>query len=83
MFRDELKKKLNIKDEILPFVLTLFGKGKAVVSGVKNVVFADSNQLKLRVSGGSLRLSGSGLEIAEMGEGDVYVKGDISGVEFE
>ncbi len=83
MFKEEVKKKLDIKNAILPFVLTLFGKNKAVVSGVKNIIFADSNKLKLRISDGLLRIEGSDIEIVEMGGGDLYVKGDITGVGFE
>lgn len=83
MFKDEIKKKLDIKNEIMPFTLTMLSRAKMMISGVKNVLLSSENALKFRISGGSLTVLGQDLQIAEIGGGDVYVKGYIEGVQFE
>ncbi len=83
MFKNEIKKKLDIKSEILPFTLTMLSRSKMMISGVKNVLLSSDSALKFRLSSGILTVNGSDLQIVEIGGGDVYVKGVVGGVQFE
>lgn len=83
VFKDEMKKKMSIKNEVLPFTLTMLSRSKMMLSGVKNVMLSNDNALKFRLSGGSLTVSGENLQIIEIGGGDVYIHGIIGGVQFE
>ena len=83
MFKNELKKKLDIKTEVLPFTLTMLSRSKMMISGVKNVLLSNESSLKFRLHSGSLTVNGTELQIVEIGGGDVYVKGAIGGVQFE
>lgn len=82
MFKDEIKRKLDVKSEVLPFVVTMTD-GKTVISGVKKVMSAKEDAFAVRVQSCVLKISGNGLQIAEMGGGDVYIKGEVTGVEIE
>ena len=83
VFKDEMIKKLNVKREVLPFTLTMLSRSKMMISGVKNVLSSSEKSLKFRLASGSLTVSGDGLQIVEIGGGDVYVKGLVEGVQFE
>ena len=83
MFKDEIAKKLNVKKDIMPFTLTMLSRSKMMISGVKNVLSSTDSALRFRLASGSLKVSGEELKIVEIGGGDVYVKGRISGVQFE
>ncbi len=83
MFKNEIKAKFRLKDELFPFALNMLGRGKLVVSGVKRVVEANEEFLKIRVGNENLIVEGKGLSIAEIGGGDVYVEGEIQSVAFE
>lgn len=83
MYVDEIKEKLKLEDGNLPFVCTLLGSGNIVVSGVKNVVLTTQNEVKIKVKKGILRVVGEGLWVVQMGGGDMFLKGDISGVEIQ
>ena len=83
MFKDEIMEKLNIKREMFPFTLTMLSRSKVVISGVKNVLSSTEKALKFRLASGSLTVSGEDLQIVEIGGGDVYIKGLVSGVQFE
>ena len=83
MFKDEIMEKLNIKREVFPFTLTMLSRSKVVISGVKNVLSSSEKALKFRLASGSLTVSGDGLQIVEIGGGDVYIKGLVAGVQFE
>ncbi len=78
-----MKRKLDIKSEILPFALTMMSRSKMMISGVKNVMLSDDTQLKFRLANGTVTVVGEKMQIVEIGGGDVYVKGFISGVQFE
>ena len=78
-----MKRKLDIKNEILPFALTMLSRNKMTISGVKSVMLSNETGLKFRLVGGVLTVEGSGLQIVEIGGGDVYVKGEIGGLHFE
>lgn len=83
VFKDEIIKKLNVKSEALPFTLTMLSRSKMMISGVKSVLSSTEKAMKFRLAVGSLTVSGDALQIAEIGGGDVYVKGLVEGVQFE
>ncbi len=83
MFKNEIKAKFRLKDELFPFALNMLGRGKLVVSGVKRVVEASEEFLKIRIGNEDLIVAGTGLSIAEIGGGDVYVEGEIQSIVFE
>lgn len=75
--------KLNIKNEVLPFTLTMLSRSKMMLSGVKTVLLSSERQLKFRLNSGGLTVDGEGLQIVEIGGGDVYIKGLIGGLQFD
>lgn len=75
--------KFSIKDEMFPFALNMLGRGKAVVSGVKRIISANEELIVLKISGGSMRLSGENLLIKEIGGEDLYAVGKIKEICFE
>ena len=83
MFKNEIKAKFRLKDELFPFALNMLGRGKLVVSGVKRVVEANEKNIKIRVENEYLDIAGVGLFIAEIGGGAVYVEGKIESIAFE
>ena len=83
MFKNEIKAKFRLKDELFPFALNMLGRSKLVVSGVKRVVEANEKNIKIRVENEYLDIAGVGLFIAEIGGGDVYVEGKIESIAFE
>ena len=83
VFKDEVKRKLDIKSEIMPFTLTMLSRSKLIISGVKSVMLSNESQLKFRLTSGIIAVSGEGLQIVEIGGGDAYIKGYIGGVTFE
>lgn len=83
MFKDEIKRKLNVKDEMFPFALNMLGRHKLVVSGVKRVNEATANELKIKVGSDVLTITGKELSIAEIGGGDVYVEGEVESIAFK
>ena len=83
VFKDEVKRKLDIKSEIMPFTLTMLSRSKLIISGVKSVMLSNESQLKFRLTSGIATVSGEDLQIVEIGGGDVYIKGYIGGVSFE
>ncbi len=83
MFKDEIKRKLDIKNEIFPFTLTMLSRSKVIISGVKSVLSSSAEALKLRLNAGVVTLYGENLQIVEIGGGDAYVKGLVGGMSFE
>lgn len=83
VFKDEIKRKLDIKSELLPFTLTMLSRSKLMISGVKSVMLFSDEQLKFRLTSGVVLIDGEELQIVEIGGGDVYVKGLIKEVHFE
>lgn len=82
MFFDELKLKLNLED-VVHFSVTILGRNAVVIEGVKNVVFSNENQLKTRVKKCVVSVSGEGLKIKEIGDGNILISGVINGVQYE
>ncbi len=78
-----MKRKLNIKDEIFPFTLTLLARNKLCISGVKNILLSGDETLRFRLPSGKLEVHGRSLFIREIGGGDVYIEGEIGGIQFE
>lgn len=82
MFIDEIKGKLNgVRNAA--FSVTLIGRGDVCVSGIKNVLSISTEEIKMRLAGGSVAVSGEELVIVEIGGGDALIKGRIGGVSFE
>ena len=82
MFFDELKLKLNLED-VVHFSVPILGRNAVVIEGVKNVVFSNENQLKARVKKCVVSVSGEGLKIKEIGDGNILISGVINGVQYE
>lgn len=83
MFKDEIKRKLNIKEAVLPFTLTLAGRDKVIINGVKTVLLSTPIRVRLRLGEGIAELRGDNLSIVEIGGDDVYVKGGVNEIVFE
>lgn len=83
MFVDEIAKKLKLDGSFPPFVITVLGRDKLVVSGVKNVILSTQNEVKVKAKNAVLRVVGEGLNLLEMGGGDLYLEGEIASVEIE
>lgn len=83
MFVDEVKRKFKIKNGGVPFTLTLLGRDKAAVSGVKSVLLSNAETLRFKLAAGNLTLNGRALKLVELGGGDAYVSGEIDSVEFD
>lgn len=83
MFKDEIKQKLNIKGELMPFCMTMICRNKMMVSGIKSVISSSQTHMRLRLNGEILNISGDDMQIVQIGGGDVYIKGEIRSVEFE
>lgn len=82
MFIDEVKKKFNVAGA-LQFSLNMLSFDKLVASGVKSVISMSEGEIKLRLFSGTLKISGEGLSVVAICEGDVYIKGKIGGLSFE
>ncbi len=67
----------------MPFTLAMLSRDKLVISGIKSVLSVDEGLVRLRLAGAKVAVSGKDLTIAEIGGGDVYIKGRIGGVNFE
>lgn len=83
MFVSEMLQKLSADGSAAPFVVTLLGRSAAAVSGIRRVLSVEKKEIKLAVRGGSVSVTGVGLMIAEIGGGDVYIKGEIAAVTAE
>ncbi len=83
MFIDELKSKLDFKSELLPFTLNMLSRKKLVISGVKRILYSSDTRLKLSLIGDVVTIDGEGLNLLQIGGGDVYVAGLIGGIGFE
>ena len=83
MFVDEIKGKLGLSGGAPSFCATLIGRVGVYVSGVKTVILCGQNEIKLSVKGGALEIVGEGLKIREIGGGDVFVEGEVNGVEIK
>ena len=74
---------MNIKDGVFPFTATMLARRKLAVSGVKSVLAYSCSQIRLRLTGETLNITGDELKIEEIGGGDVFVTGEIGGLQFE
>ncbi len=83
MFKDEIREKLAPAGELFAFSVCMLSRDKLVVSGVKNVLFADSTSVTLKLHGETLSIEGEGLKIAEIGGGDIFITGHMGGLHFE
>ena len=62
-------------DAFVPYTVTLFGDGGVALSGIKGVVFSSDTEVRVRL--------GEELIIAQIGGGDIFVRGAVKGVEFD
>ncbi len=83
MFKDEIEMKFNLAKGSFAFSLTMMGRDRLIVSGVKSVIFASNECVKFRLKSEILTLVGEALQLKEIGGGDVYVKGGVASVNFE
>lgn len=83
MFFDDVVSKLKADRATAPFVVTLPGSAGAEISGVKRVIFFSSDEVRLAAGKSVLCVRGEGLDIAEMGGGDVLVRGKVKGVDID
>lgn len=82
MFVDELKLKLNIED-LCSFSVTVLDNKYVAFEGVKNVVYSSDESVKMRVKKHLISVSGKGLKIVEIGNGNALISGEIVGVQYE
>ena len=82
MFVEEVLAKLNLKEDA-SFVVTVIGERGGVVSGVKTVLLSVPNRIIVRVKGRDVQIDGDGLSVKQMGGGDVYIAGEIKGIEIK
>ena len=83
MFFDDVVSKLRADSATAPFVVTVLGDAGAGISGVKRVIFFSRDEVRLAVGKGALCVRGEELDIAEMGGGDVLVRGKVKGVDID
>ena len=83
MFPDEALSKLKLEEPFLPFVITLLGRAGVSISGVKEILYISFDEIKVGLRKNFLLVKGEGLEVAEIGGGDVLLKGKVSEVTFD
>ena len=83
MFWDEVIGKLRTDAALASFSVTVLGRAGVAVSGVKGVVYSSDEEVRVRLRGGALTVRGEELVIAEIGGGDVLVRGKVKGVELD
>ena len=83
MFWDETLAKLKTDAALMPFTVTVLGNTGVAAAGVKRVLSASADEVKMSVKGCVLTVRGEKLVIAEMGGGDILVRGRVTGVGFE
>lgn len=83
MFLKEALEKLKIDDAFVPYTVTLFGDGGVALSGIKGIVFASDAEVRVRLGRRTLTVRGEELNIAQIGGGDIFVRGAVKGVEFD
>ncbi len=83
MFFDDVISKLRADSAAAPFVVTVLGDAGAGISGVKRVIFFSRDEVRLAAGKSVLCVRGDELDIAEMGGGDVLVRGKVKGVDID
>lgn len=70
--------------EIAPYThrITLFGKSGALISGVKKIIVYSESRVEFLIKGCVLIISGESIKIIKYGEGEVALKGKITGVSY-
>lgn len=84
MFFDEIGRMLNMASPelVLPRV-TLIGRGAVCVEGHKGIMLFNGAEVRLRVAGGSLKVTGEELTVKNLSTDGALVSGKISAVEYE
>ena len=83
MFKDEIKRKLNVAGDIFPFTLNMLSRKKTVICGIKRVVSTSDTHIKMRLDSGNMSIDGENLHILEIGGGDMFLEGQVDRIEFE
>ena len=83
MFKDEIKRKLNVAGDIFPFTLNMLSRKKTVICGIKRVVSTSDTHIKMRLDSGNMSIDGENLHILEIGGGDMFLEGQVDKIEFE
>ena len=70
--------------EIVPYShrVTLLGKSGAIIEGVKKITVYSEKRVEFLIKGCILIISGENLKIIKYGEGEVTLKGKITGVSY-
>lgn len=82
MFLDDVISKLGADAAAAAFSVTVLGRCGVAVSGTKGVVFYSDEEVRLRLRSGAVSVRGEELVIAEMGGGDVLIRGRVKEVEL-
>lgn len=83
MFINELSSKLGLDDVVCAYSTVVFGNFAVYVEGTKKVTSCNENEIKLKTKNKKIVIIGKLLKIKEIGNGNVYVTGEIDGVNFE
>ena len=63
--------------------ITLYGKNGALIEGVKKIVVYAENRVEFLIKNSVLVICGENIKIVKYGEGEVVLKGKISGVSYK
>lgn len=64
-----------------PYEISMLGDALFVLAGHKGLYAISDSEIVARVKGGKLRVFGRGLKVDAVSKEEIYVKGEISGVE--
>lgn len=83
MFYDEIFSKLNIQnsDFIFPRI-TILGKCGVIIEGHRGIMLFSDEEIKLRIKGGYISVTGELLSLSEVSESEAVVSGRIKGVAY-
>lgn len=83
MFYKEIQSVLKIENRefALPCV-TLYGRCALSVEGHRGIMFFSSEEVRFRIKGGVLSVSGRELSLTETGDKEAVVSGYVSRVEY-
>lgn len=74
----------NVKTLAVPHAFSLSDRARADISGVRQVLSFDENEVSLLTDAGELLLSGEGLHVTHLllDEGKLSVEGKVDGVNY-
>lgn len=83
MFINEVVEKFKIEDVACAFSVLVLGKDCVLIEGVRRLVSIKSEEIKIKVKKKTIVVFGLNLNIVEIGGGNLYIKGEIGGINFE